>query len=644
MKSFLIASLGLFLLYGCEQNQKDQDRTPTPTTDTFVKMTKADTIVDRTFPDPDSPDPKVMRVYEKLNFGNGYNSSTGQEYFGVFDFDGIVKGAEISAGARGNSGQITVDRVSTQEDLKESLDISAKAELDFTLGNWSSQNELKVNVLNETEFSSFSDHLLIKAEYVNEPLVLIKPKIKPALMELAKNDPETFIRTCGDMFVSRIYTGGELFTLYTMHTRNTREKEKVNVFFKTTNQYLGVKVNGEIDVDKVKKNQESTESINTTIISRGGGPTPRNLNIESFLEYAAQFKEDVSADKRAVILYVEMSPYESIAGFPDIDFSKIRVVQRKVLEDAGHLLAMVKEAKGNIEFVRNNQDLFSEEDIIQCDIEEQLALKYDLLLRKIISDCREDPNSCHIKDLNLFEDYDGFAPDIELPEWEGEATPLPLATDQGWTSVFTNTQKDELILSIQGDMEIRRNDKTTEVDCRQPTYKTDKRLITYYNQNDTFWKLLFGGGPHYLPIYEEYTYPYYQVQYVSKETNKIVQTLNYTGPLKPINDVEIRVQLVNPSTRLLFKKGNKYIPVNSDIIKKIGYNASPFYKNIRSCKMELPVSAIVVDANIEPRKEKRTPKMMSSNMQTVDRNIKRPRVKLIDGVYQYDYSEYWENN
>ncbi|WP_405206555.1 hypothetical protein [Aquimarina sp. LLG6339-5] len=641
MKSFLIASLVLFVLYGCEQKQKAPDSTPT--TDTFVKMTKADSIVSRTFPDPDSPDPKVMRVYEKLNFGNGYNSSTGQEYFGVFDFDGIVKGAEISAGARGNTGQITVDRVSTQEDLKESLDISAKAELDFTLGNWSSQNELKVNVLNETEFSSFSDHLLIKAEYVNEPLVLIQPKIKPALIELAKNDPEAFIRTCGDMFVSRIYTGGELFTLYTMHTRNTREKEKVDVFFKTTNQYLGVKVNGEINVEKVKEKQESTESINTTIISRGGGPTPRDLNIDSFLEYAAEFKEDVSADKRAVILYVEMSPYESIAGFPDIDFSQIRVVQRKVLEDAGHLLALAKEAKGNIKFVRNNSDLFSEEDIIQCDIEEELASDYESLLRRIIRDCREDPNSCYIDDLSIFADYEGFKPDIELPEWDGETTPLPLATDQGWTTVFSNTQNDALILSIQGDMEIRRNDKTTELDCRQPTYKTDKRFISYYNKNDTFWKLLFAGA-HYVPVYEEYTYPYYQVQYVSKETNKIIQTVNYNGPLKPINDVEIRIRLVNPNTRLLFKKGSKYVPVSSDIINKIGYQASPFYKNIRSCKMALPVSAVVVDANREPRKEKRTPKMMSSDMQTVERNINRPTVKLIDGVYQYDYSEYWKNN
>ena len=344
MKRFLIAALILFTLYGCEQKPTKSE----PEHDTLAKTTKIDSILGRAFPDPDSPDPKVMRVYEKLNFGNGYNSSTGQEYFGVFDFDGIVKGAEISAGARGNTGQITVERVSTQEDLKESLDISAKAELDFTLGDWSSQNELKVNVLNETAFNSFSDHVLIKADYVNEPLVLIQPKVKPALIELAKNDPETFMRTCGDMFVSRIYTGGELFALYTMHTRNTREKEKVDVFFKTTNQYLGVKVNGEIDVNQVKTQQKSTESMNTTIVSRGGGPTPRDLDAGFFLEYASQFKEDVSADKRAVILYVEMSPYESITDFPDIDFSKIRVVQRRVLEDAGHLLAMVQEAKGNI--------------------------------------------------------------------------------------------------------------------------------------------------------------------------------------------------------------------------------------------------------------------------------------------------------
>lgn len=630
----------LFALYGCDQGQKNQKKAK----DTLLKMTKADSIIDRTFPDPDSPDPKVMRVYEKLNFGNGYNSSTGQEYFGVFDFDGVVKGAEISAGAKGNSGQITVDRVSTQEELKESLDISAKAELDFTLGEWSSQNELKVNVLNETEFNSFSDHILIKADYVNEPLVLIQPKVKPELIQLAKTDPETFMRTCGDMFVSRIYTGGELFAMYTMHTRNTREKEKVDIFFKTTNQYLGVKVNGELDINTLKTQQESTEQINTTVVSRGGGPTPRNLEASSFLNYASQFKEDVSADKRAVILYVEMSPYESIAGFPDIDFSKIRVDQRRVLEDAGHFLALVKEAKGNVAFVRKNAELFSDEDLARCDEEEKQALAYDGLLRKIINDCRTDPNSCFIEDLRLFDDYVGFNPDIELPEWEGEKTALPLATDQGWTTVFPNTENDALILSVQGDMEIRMNDKTTEVDCRQPTYKVDQRLFSYYNENDTFWKYLFGGGARYVPLYEEYTYPYYEVQYVSKETNRAVQTLNYTGPLMPINDVEIRMRLVNPNTRLVVKKDDVYEPVSEEFVEKIGYKATPFYKNIRSCEMPLPVSAVVADADSTPIQEKRTPKMMTSGTQTEATAIDRPAVKLLDGVYQYDYSTYWNKN
>ena len=63
--------------------------------------------------------PSSKIVYDKLSFGNGYNSVTGKEHFGVMNYENATKSTEVIAGALGNSGIVTMEIVEDRESLKK---------------------------------------------------------------------------------------------------------------------------------------------------------------------------------------------------------------------------------------------------------------------------------------------------------------------------------------------------------------------------------------------------------------------------------------------------------------------------------------------------------------------------------------------
>ncbi|MGB5693026.1 MAG: hypothetical protein WBM43_10500 [Flavobacteriaceae bacterium] len=600
--------LVVVLLAGCKPVAENS-------TENEELLTLQDTIMYRTTPDVDRPHPSVIRVYEKLNFGNGYNSTTGQEYFGVLDFEGTALSAEIAASARGNRGQVTMEIVESESQLKTALNISAKADLNFKMGLWSSNNSLKLSTMRNTEFNSFSQHAILKASYVNEPLVLIKPQVKEELIALAERDPETFIRTCGDMFVSRIYTGGELYTLYSLNSRDSNEKTQNNLFFKTTNEYLGNTLDVTVEAEAMNESSESIKNINTTVITEGGFSTPVTTDMESYIKYANEFKEQVSSENRAVILYVELSPYENIAGFPKIDFGKIRVQQRGVLEASSNIVYMLNEDKNNADFVQEHPDLFSEEDM-----ENSIAViqRYEdrlPLIQKIISDCQADPDYCKMSDLDLFDGHIPFKPTFDFPEWEGERTLLPLVPEDGWVNVFENTGNKGMLLSIQGELEIRRDKKGTGLECYGAEYQDVH--VDYIQEHTKTTGAWWWKKKHFRTIYKHHYYPHYKVRYIDRKTGQVLREFKWSGPVNTEPNVRVEMALANPVSRLQYWSNKKYHNLGRSAEEKLGYKErKPYFPIVRSCEAEKAISAIVSDIGSKPMKKSKKGPLMTAGSGT----------------------------
>ncbi|NER13579.1 hypothetical protein GWK08_09035 [Leptobacterium flavescens] len=565
-------------------------------------------------------DPSTRIVYDKLNFGNGYNSATGREYLGVLKYENVEKSTEIVAGAQGNSGYITMEILERKEDLKNSLDITLGMELDFKIYGVSSDNTLRGRVYKETEFNDFSQNAVIKAQYTNEPIVILNPEVKERLVALAKRNPDEFMRTCGDMFVSKVYTGGKLYALFSLHQRDTQEKEQNELFFESVNTYMGNKFSASVDSRAIQQSHSSTKNINTTVFTQGGGKTPNEASLDSFIAYANAFKEEVSADQRATVLYVELTPYEAIAGFPRIDFSKIRVVQNTFLERGFHIYNSLDESMSNALFVKEKSQYFDEKDVHAAD--SILVNLPDRItsIRDMIQSCRADFDNCELDSLNAFSDVEIFAPEIDFPELDGITTELSIDPSEDYIVVSENTA-DGKILNIEGRLESRAG-VNKRASCKAVSFNSERN---FYTSTKRFLRKK-------IDYYKYSERPYYKIRYRATETGQVLKEFRWDGtPVKTEKNVIVEVKLVNPNAILQVKEGRKWKNIGKKKEGELGYTRSPRYTQIRSCENIRPF-AVISKPDAQP---KQAGPLTAGNTGTINKQY--PELKPKGNYMSYEF-------
>ncbi len=542
-------------------------------------------------------------VYDKLSFGNGYNSVTGKEHFGVLNYDNAAKSTEVIAGAIGNSGIVTMEIVEDRESLKKVLDINAKVDLDIKLGAFTSDNSAKVNLYRETNFSSFSQNAVLKAQYTNEPLVLLNPSVKEKWIKLAKKDPDEFMRTCGDMFVSRIYTGGSMYALYSLHERDDYEKEKNDFFLKSVNKYMGQKLDVEVDVKALTESKKKIKNINTSIITEGGSKTPDSTSLEAFVSYANAFKEQVGTDGRAIVLYVELAPYESIAGFPkDVDFNKIRIGQKEFLETCNEHYGVAEESKANAEFVLKNPMFFESFDRVKASaITPSMGLKIEQL-KTLMRKCESDFNDCNPEFLEEFGSISLYNPEMDYPDFKSIDVELSVLPNKDYIEVFPDT-KEGMSFSIIGKLESRLTKDNAQVNCKDVSidYYREKVYSDLLNIKNRLGRKYI--EKHYpqliLDLYEYSERPYYMVKYSDAKTKAFLREFAWDGSTTITEkNVSIAVKLVNPKSKFQldqrYTNKSRWTDVTNDFAKHFNFKPSERYSSIRACENNAPIATIAV--------------------------------------------------
>lgn len=581
-----------------------------------------------------SASPETIVVYDKLNFGNGYNSVTGREYFGVLNYEGAEASTEVMGRAVGNTGVVTMDILTSKETLKEALDLTVKVELDIKLFGVSSDNNFKADIYSETEFNDFQQNALLKAEYINEPKVLINPEVKEKWIQLAKEDPDEFMRTCGDMFVSRMYTGGNMYALFSLHSRDSYEKEQNSYFFNSVNSYMGNKLDVEVTSTQLNEQMSSVENISTEIFTAGGGNTPTKSALADFIEYANKFKTQVSADSMPIILFVELSPYESIAGFPKINFDKIRVGQKSFLDRCLEHYDKVARSIENAEFVKESKKYFEPSDIRYADSIFNELPDQITEVRSLIARCESDFNDCNFQELEVFEDFEIYEPQIDFQKLPGKAFPLPVEPSNDFTEVISNTGANGKILTIEGQLESRLTNNDVAVACKDVQFKSG-RVIKHRLDHMPI-----------LNIYEYWELPYYMVRYVNPKNKVELRTFRWEGtPLKTEKNVGVEVKLVNNSAKLQWqfngqswKASERWIDIGIDVEKKLKYTRTPRFGKIRACNDEAPI-AIISDLTQDAKLRESPAALAAETDNSQPPGKVFPELETKGGYYTYDYDE-----
>ena len=535
-------------------------------------------------------------VFERFNFGSGYNSATHQEFFGVIDYSTGGESIEVLANAIGNSGTVEVSVAEDKNVLKDVLSISNKIELDLKIKGFSSSSSFREKIYRESTFTDFEQVAVVKARYVNEPKVIIDPQIKNDLVKLAKRNPEKFMADCGDMFVSKIYTGGEIIGYFNLHSRDEYERRENQRFFQSINGYLG---------NQLSLTTESSRTIETTnnvsqkkiyVYTSGGEGSEAINDLRTFLDYAYAFKSDVRTDKYPVTLFVELSPYESINGFPNIDFSKIRVDQRVFLQEATILYNMLEKSINNATFVNDNYLLFDEDDIIRSN---RVLEGGDSLLNELtnlIDLCRADFNESNLDLLQEFRDLELFNPTIDYPNFGGAPQDLPVSVEEGYQTVFPNTQDNNegKFLQIFGELESEDKLKPGSYSCKPVSYFLQRSYIyTKKKVSKNYWNRY----RYHWPIYEQFTRPYYMIRFVDVASDMVLSETPWSGtPIAIRNNTRIDIKLVNPNSVLVRREGDNWYGYYDN-----GYPGGPKFLGVRACnglEEERPKAAISSNRSI----------------------------------------------
>lgn len=598
------------IIFACKSNNKKEE--------------KVDDVIEAFVVDTSLPieSPKAKIVYDKLNFGNGYNSANGREYFGVLEYDGVDKSTEISANAKGNTGTIKMDILESKEQLKEAFKVTTKVDLDFKIYGFSSSNSFKNDLYEETEFNDFHQNAVITAEYTNEPLIIINPTVKDEWIELAKNNPDEFMRTCGDMFVSRIFTGGELYAFFSLESHDSSQKKENNTFFETTNSYYGNSLGGSVGIDKVTQSYNKTEKIKTKIFTRGGGSTPSSPTLDSFIKYAGEFKEQVAQDNRAMVLYVELTPYETIAGFPKVNFNKIRVDQTNFIDYGIEKYNELEESLSNAFFVKKETQYFNEYDIATADTIVNTFPEKINNIQVLLKNCESDFDQCNIKDLEAYDGFDVFAPVIDFPELKGIKKELPIEENGNYVKVLDYSENNGKFLTVNGMLESRPRANRASPKCYNPSFKADRKFLKRTRFTDTY-------------VY--YEYPYYMVRYKDQSGN-VLQSFKWRGnPIKTEKNVTVEMKLVNTKTKLQYFHRKKWHSAGQAREKRVGFKSNTQFTGVRPCNDEVP--QVVFANNLTDLEEAKKMKMAANNTQDIEPLKTKPFPKLVErnGYWGYDF-------
>ncbi|MDO8315895.1 MAG: hypothetical protein Q7T12_00030 [Flavobacterium sp.] len=512
-------------------------------------------------------------VNKKLTFGSGYNSSSGHEFFSVLNYQNTNESTEIISNANGSSGFTDLEIVDNKEKLRDVLDIDRSIEIKVSyLGAKASLNQ-KEKIYEETEVNKFNQIAITKAKYTNEPRVIINPSVRKELINLAKKSPEEFMLTAGDMFVSKIYTGGTLYGVFELNQRSISEIRKNEKFLKATASYLKNSVSYQTDIKKVKETFENTSKVKTLIITEGGKkPTPSTEGLEAFLQYTSDFKPDVTTDGGSpIVLYVQLEPYENISGFPKIDFSPIRVIQKGFLDKSQDIYDRIDKSISNAKFVTDikNSVVFNQITIDSAKAKiieyESNKTKLDFITNNARNDFRK-LDTITLNKLNLIKIYE--------PEYDYSDRPY------NETFVLNATYEQQKLISDSGNP----NDNTNfsgkylfiegELGSTiNGTTGTETPMSISYNwKYDFFKKISFG-----IKTYVGFTQPYYQVIFRDKDdSNKIVYNKPWTGePVAIYKNVSVEVNLINPDKMYYYMKRGTYVPLQYD--NRYGFVKEPKY-------------------------------------------------------------------
>tara|TARA_R110002073_G_scaffold247619_3_gene410519 strand:+ start:3936 stop:5765 length:1830 start_codon:yes stop_codon:yes gene_type:complete len=505
--------------------------------------------------------PHEMVHYSDYSWGDALNSTTGKvTKKEILKYDGIEKSTEILN--TGSSGYGKMEIVESASDLSKTLNISKELELKIKYGVYDGKLNVKESFFKESKKSSFNQYAIYKAEFINEPKKLINYSLKDEIRQLSEADEVEFLNTYGDRFVSKRISGGTALAMFELQKTNNETEERNTLFINSTNKIYGQDLNFKFNKEETLILKDRLNILNTEFQVTGGDSIPTPIDFSAFIDLVKSFRKSVSESSgNPSTLYIISEPMETLLGVDsNIDFTHIRIRQKKYLELYDRMIDTLNLTKENCFFVQKYSNYFSEEDQVRSKELVNTIANLIAELRVDFVKCSNDFRNCSCSNLQNYDIDITFSP-IPIKEIPFE-TNYKLPLKQNEEVILLETTKDKPLYAIvNGFLSSKMYIYGGEAGPLLKDMSVTKIVNCYIPGQSGYIDLgkhpykSMGGGVWDMPV--RIKYPYYEFKSFNKQngTEKVISPSENGQIELPMNSI-IKVKLVVP----LYEQFGSYLP------------------------------------------------------------------------------------
>jgi hypothetical protein len=296
----------------------------------------------------------------EMKFGYGVNSATGKEMGPALVYSGFSD-TELTAGT-GQIVPVTATIVTNLNDLMKQTQTTASANGKVSYGAFKASAKAGISNFKSLKLTSYSQYLLLQVSVINAPTTIKNRQLTEEAKKLALENPDGFLTSFGDEFVTSQVFGGELYVLFEFNSTSREEKEKATRAIRATASYFSAKATGSYTKERVTELLKQTTEKKVTIIKNGGlAPVPE-FDIDVIVAYARNFNAEILANP--ILLSTKTKPFrdEFRTATEKVGFVKIQN-QRNKLDELFELQNKIQQNVNNAQYVIENIDLFEMETI-----------------------------------------------------------------------------------------------------------------------------------------------------------------------------------------------------------------------------------------------------------------------------------------
>ena len=326
-----------------------------------------------------------------LYAGQGYNSNTGQRMDAIVVDTPLVTVLHSLTENYGQEVYLSLKLVNSYEELRTSLSVDVSASLE--MGAFKGSSEVKM--LNDQSFNSFSTFLLMNLQVIN-PTLGLNPqnyKLTQKAVNLL-NNPDNFVRSFGNQFVSSLETGGSLYILFEYKSSSASEKKALTVKLSAQVKQLFGRAKLDAEIKNTFEKIEWSNSLNVTFAGTGVCGKLPALDKDSLVEYMRNFPDMVIPIKCPSVTGVSKTANSVLAEITNKDMFNVFINERHFLQDCVYKNDSLATLFGNIKYVENYPDEFD-----NIDIAALINLKSDIVskerqIQRMAQDCADNIQLC----------------------------------------------------------------------------------------------------------------------------------------------------------------------------------------------------------------------------------------------------------